>query len=107
MSKTAKELLTEAGLQDSHWGRRIIAAEERGKFNSEDRNDSLKWTDCACGHQDPRIPRDCMGVPLDDGLSSLGASFHVRVESNRFDYAAYILIAIEKRAGEVLAEVLS
>ena len=51
----AKDLLTQHNLQTSHWGQRIIAAEERGgKFTEEDANDSYDWTTCACGKQDPR-----------------------------------------------------
>lgn len=106
MSKTAKEILTEASLADTHWGERIIAAEERGSFSFEDCVDAGEWTTCACGKQDPRIPRE-FGIPIDSDLKFFGVRFHANLVGNDFVFAASYLIAIEKRAGKVLAEVLS
>ncbi len=110
MSKTAKELLTTAGLQDTHWGERIIAAEDAGRTvpTQEELRDSAEWMTCACGMQDPRIPRDKEGRPNDTELRELGGQFYgCWFEPTEFVKAAQTLIAIEKRAGEVLAEVLS
>ena len=106
---TAKQLLTGAGLQDSHWGVRIIAAEERGSFGVNDCVDALSWQTCACGKLDPRIPRQTdvnNPAPLDMHLRELGQEFYCHVTDHEFLEAARTLIAIEKRAAEVLAEVL-
>ena len=112
---TAKEILIQANLQDSHWGQRIIAAEERGNFTLEDSYDSGDWTTCACGTQDPRIPRGVRGTPLDEVLLDGGLVFSKLIDvyedgSNwEFDFveAAKTLITIEKRAAEIIVELES
>lgn len=48
-NKTAKEILVFHNLNESHWGKRIIRAENIGEFTTKDRNDSSSWVTCACG----------------------------------------------------------
>ena len=99
----ARTLLTQAGLSRSHWGKRIIAAEKRGRFTKLDKDDASWWTTCACGKRDRRILRDLVFAPQDGSLRSCGAWFSSHVENNRFEEAAETLISIEARAREVLA----
>lgn len=101
---TAKQLLTEANLHATHWGKRIITAEELHSTTRADINDSGAWPTCACGKQDPRIPRGLGGAPLDENLEELGVAFYQHVCAHRFFEAAETLIAIERRAAEILAE---
>lgn len=95
-----------ADILTTHWGRRIVAAMERGgRFTCRDKEDANGWTTCACGKQDARIPRDHeYGDPLDYGLVRLGVSFARSVSRHDPDTALLILLAIEDRAAEVLAE---
>jgi len=107
---TAKQILTDAGLQDSHWGKRIIKAEERGYFYVIDTREAQKWQTCACGKQDPRIPRrdskyeGRVGAPVDAELLDLGLDFFGAVDSQLFMQSAEVLVEIEKRASEILAD---
>jgi hypothetical protein len=101
---TAKQLLTEANLHATHWGQRIIRAEETGAFTGRDASESGEWTTCACGKQDPRIPRYYDGEPHDGGLMLYGMRFVDYVSANQYTEAADTLIAIEHRAAELLAE---
>jgi len=101
---TAKELLTEANLHATHWGRRIITAEELQGTTPADISDSGEWTTCACGKQNPRIPRTKLGCPIDKYLEELGTAFYEHVCAHRFLEAAETLIAIEQRAAELLAK---
>lgn len=100
---TAKELLTEAGLHESVWGKRIIDAEASGKFKPSNVKSASEWPTCACGRQDKRIPRSRSGAPHDWPLNQLGKQFYLEVRGNRFIPAAKCLIAIENRAAEILA----
>lgn len=101
--QTAKQLLTKAKLHKSVWGKRIIAAEENGRFKRSDRKKSSNWVTCACGELDERIPRRELGyAPLDHGLRDLGSDFYEFVSRDLFVPAAKTLIAIEARAIEVL-----
>jgi hypothetical protein len=100
---TAKQLLTEANLHATHWGKRIITAEEFHGTTPSDLSDSGEWTTCACGKQDPRIPRTKSGAPIDEYLEELGVAFYQNVCAHRFLEAAETLIAIERRAAEILA----
>lgn len=63
------------------------------------------WQTCACGEQDPRIPRGHWGGPLDDTLDELGMQFYRAVTTDSTNLATRTLLAIEKRAAEVLAQV--
>lgn len=103
--KEAKALLTEHNLHNTVWGRIIIAAEERSYFTDEDSDKAGDWTTCACGEQDPLIPRCHNGCPLDEDLRDLGCYFLDYINDDAFLAAVKTLIAIEKRAGEVMAVV--
>jgi hypothetical protein len=99
---SARELLTSAGLHESHWGRRIIAAEDGG-FTGREKEDAFSWVTCACGKLDPRIPRYGSKVPKDQTLTILGSQFYKAVDRDQPLRAAETLIDIEKRAAEILA----
>lgn len=92
------------------WHERIDAAEKRGWFDSHDRFASGCWVTCACGEQDPRIPRTVNKIsgerskPLDKQLANLGYKFDDKVQADDFRAARLTLAAIEKRAAEILAE---
>ena len=96
--KIAEKILNENNLQYTYWGDRIIKAEERGYFTLTDAKKAGSWTTCACGKQDPRIPRHDDGDPVDAYLSGYGSRFMSDVINNHFFDAASTLIAIEKRA---------
>lgn len=91
-----------------NWHQRIAAARERGTFLARDTKLAGDWATCACGEQDPRIPRyaalDDSPAPLDDELENLGLDFLTAVEENSFDEAESVLARIEHRATEILAE---
>ena len=86
-------------------------AEGKEPFTQEHRDRAGKWADCACGRQDPRIPRYPSGwpiganCPIDDMLRHLGGNFSFFVKSDLPEEALETLLKIEKRAAEVLAEV--
>lgn len=98
---TAKQILEDAGLAESHWGKRIIRAEVRGKFTKADRRDAKNWVTCACGQVTADIPRHNDNRPVDNDLWLSGAKFACDVAFDRYIRAAKILIEIEKRAIEV------
>lgn len=92
-------------LAKTHWGKRILAAAKRGGFTEGDGQDSMDWTTCACGKQDPRILRTSWGHPADGRLALLGTDFAGRVcDLDDPAAAARTLVAIEKRAAEILAD---
>jgi hypothetical protein len=62
------------------------------------------WPECACGKQDPRIPRNSNGSPKDAELFILGLSFSTAVNVGDYRRAEYLLTQIEKRAQEILGE---
>lgn len=105
-STSAEKLLQDAGLHESHWGHRIILAEEEGSFTESDLYESQRWTTCACGKQDPRIPRVGGIEPKDDALRTLGLRFFDHVHGQDFLSAAMCVIAIERRARKVLMQYL-
>ena len=107
MKTTAKQILTKAKLNRTYWGRKVIAAENRGGFSDSDSWLAGVWTTCACGKQDRRIPRDDVDAPIDRKLASAGRSFDCHVSLNNTVAAARTLVAIEKRAAIVLKKVLA
>jgi hypothetical protein len=100
----ANKLLVEAGLDNSHWGKRIIIAEERGGFTEDEADMAGSWVTCACGKLDDGIPRDTDGSPEDFALFELGGLFYSHVSRDAYLSAAKCLIDIEHRAIEVLNE---
>ncbi len=97
----ANQILTEAGLNNSFWGGRIIRAEERGRFTKNDRVKAGDWTTCACGRLDDGISRYA-DWPMDVELRYLGIDFTFLVRNDLTTEAADTLIDIEKRAAAVL-----
>lgn len=93
-----------------YWFARLEAAIMGGKsLNAGDKKRAGSWTTCACGEQDPRIPR-WSGVgdgdaPKDQLLNSLGMAFYNHITDKNPAKALVTLLAIEERAGEILAEV--
>ena len=103
-----------------NWFERIAAAQERGYFTALDKDLANDWVTCACGEQDPQIPRykvhtlaprpgrisTCSrrAEPVDQPLFELGLAFAEHVEANDFTMASEVLAAIEQRAAEVLKE---
>jgi hypothetical protein len=94
-----------------YWTRVIAQARERKKkglpaFTEAQKGLAGSWVTCACGKQDPRIPRIGPGKPFDSILSMLGGEFDAAVAlGDDPDMAAQLLHRIEQRAAEVLAEV--
>jgi len=77
-------------------------------FTREHNTKARDWVTCACGRQDPRIPRKVFsgrGEPFDTKLTLLGANFAMDLLNDCPNAALTTLLKIEKRAAEVLAEV--
>ena len=106
----AKQILTEANLHKSYWGKIIIAAEKRERFTDVSKRQSQDWTVCACGELDKKIPRRYTSAyveanaPIDRQLFSLGVTFMTAVENDKFTLAAKRLTRIENRAKKILAK---
>ena len=103
--KSAKELLEEAGLDDTVWGCVIINAEFRGGFTENDANDAVSWFFSADGDGILMVhaKRDKYGrAHPDHYLYSRGLEFNCCVSNNWFFSAAETLIKIEKRTIELL-----
>ena len=100
----ATALLDGEGLRHTFWGGRIALAEATGHFSDDDLRRAGHWPTCACGEQSPDIPRTNLGDPLDDRLHELGLRFDRNVQSHAMLGAAETLIAIEKRAAEILSD---
>lgn len=85
------------------WAERIDAAEQRSAFSEQDRDLAAEWVTCACGEQDPRLPRLYGYVPKDMELRDLGGAFCAAVNEDKFGKARTCLARIEQRAAEILA----
>ena len=106
---SAETLLTVNNLEDSMWGRRIVAAAKRGDWNDYDLSMAGRWTSCACGQMDPWIEIDpgTDGGPMDAKLWQLGCEFgklYSSEQGDMFDRAARLLIAIHTRSMELYNE---
>ena len=104
---SVETILNEACLDETYWGKKIIAAEKRGYFTTSNYDQSAGWQTCACGRQDSRIERWHNGRPMDALLQQLGENFQVEVEADSYHQAARTLIEIEQRAVEVIADQVS
>ena len=100
--KTAKQTLIGAGCDQTYWGKKVIAAEKRGGFTLINVRKASRWTTCACGKQDRRIPTSSVGEPGDEKLTDYGVEFTTSVITHDFLTAAQTLINIEHRATEIL-----
>lgn len=99
----AKQLLEEAKLDKTYWGKKIIEAEARGHFTETMRLRAEHWQTCACGRQDKRLHRSD-GVPRDSLMAEFGYYFSNQVDQDNFICVAETLCAIERRAAKLLAE---
>jgi hypothetical protein len=95
------------------WWDRIAAAEARffgtdcqPAFTYEDKEAASDWVTCACGEQDARIPREpgLSRRPADDALADLGMDFYAAVIRQDPFEARAVLVKIEHRVAEILAE---
>jgi hypothetical protein len=87
------------------WRERIDKAEATGGHTPQDLDDAKDWITCACGEQDPRIPRMLFNnEPYDKVLSKLGSDFYKYVYYNCYDNARITLCQIEARAQIVLLD---
>lgn len=81
---SAREILTAHKLENTFWGKKIIAAENRGRFTESNQFAGSRWTTCACGKLDDGIPREDGGgddwAPEDDDLYRLGLLFSTYVD---------------------------
>jgi hypothetical protein len=100
----AHALLVKEKLDQSNWGKRIIAAEgNNNDFQPSDRTCANSWMSCACGKLDAHIEREKYGdAPEDRKLYDLGLLFTQQVNGSRAYGAAVSLIKIEKRSIELL-----
>ena len=88
-----------------NWADRIALARDTGSFTDDDCTLAHDWVTCACGEQDPRIPRDNVERhPHDTEIADYGFDFCNAVENNRPDDAAEILGKIETRATQILTD---
>jgi hypothetical protein len=88
-----------------NWFDRIARAKHVGFFSDDDKNKADVWTTCACGEQDPKIPRlPGLLCPLDFELRSLGTRLSRGVQSDAINDAGIVLQQIERRSGEILAK---
>ena len=105
----AEALLTINELEDSMWGKRIVAAKARGYWNGDDMKLARSWKSCACGEMDPWIETDPESLsgksPMDAELYKLGCEFAGLGDEvdNMFERAARLLIAIHNRSMELYA----
>lgn len=92
-----------------NWHERIQRARKNGnRFSAHECVLATHWVTCACGEQDPRIPRKPdYKEPLDPQLSSLGLEFLKAVRSNDPNRAASALYRIEARAETLIAVIES
>lgn len=96
------------GLMDTPtrpWREIIDYARKRGFFTEQEKAWAGSWVTCACGEQDPRIPRSMSGEPLDSALCAAGTNFSIAVGDDNLVRAKYWLKRIERHATRVLREV--
>ena len=104
------DFLIAHGLINSHWGQRILAANEAENFTDEDVDDASSWVTCACGQLDKELlidgePRTTPHArsPRDRRLRAMGLAFSDAVGFSEVGYAAIVLVAIQRRATQLLA----
>ena len=102
--KTTEQILRDARLLSTFWGRRIMAARKRNRFTEKDKKHAAFWQTCACGRLTQNIPRNFNGRPYDRDLFKLGCDFCDHVTASRTKQAALTLVDIEKRAQQIVSE---
>ena len=103
---TAQSYLLGSGLSATYWGKKIIAAEGRGRFTESNIDQANGWVTCACGKSTSDILRSFTGRPMDSYLGKLGEDFSEFVHGGEIYEAAKTLALIEKRATAVAKESL-
>ena len=98
-----QSILAEAGLDKSHWGKRILAANRADEFTRADVADAGSWVTCACGKLSDGVQRNPTGSPRDGVLMLLGQRFSEAVNDDEFVTTAECLVRIEARAVIVLS----
>jgi hypothetical protein len=99
MNTDAKDYLESCAFDKTYWGKKIIAAEQRGYFYDIEGMMSNNWVTCACGKVSTNVPRHAEGTrPQDKSLFLLGCKFGDWVRQNDFLSAAKVLVRIENRA---------
>lgn len=73
-----------------------------GVFSADEIWKAEKWQTCACGKQDPRIARFWDYIPEDGVLRRSGIAFYRAVRDGRVGAASRFLVAIERRAAELV-----
>lgn len=86
-------------LKDRREGKPIDDAEI-----AEARIKAESWVTCACGNQCARIERTDCGVPFDNELYNYGQKFYLAIENEDWDWALTLLMKIEKRVSDLMAE---
>lgn len=66
---------------------------------------SKSWITCACGNQCSIIPRDNLGMPLDNRLRILGVDFTYNLYHCNFGTCKSILKQIEERSAFLIKEI--
>lgn len=97
----ARSRLKQAGLDDSRWGKRIIKAEQAGKFTASDRTAVSDWVTCACGNTGSPVETAPNGEPRDWHLREFGVALSFAVDEDNPRAAADALIDIEMRAAHL------
>lgn len=129
METKAKAVKVVSAKPTPFWDLRISVAEEIAKrfpdepaFTREDIGKAYDWVDCACGKQDPRIPRYSQeewlrlekthpnnnkytNAPKDRVLFNLGMQFAEAVENDEVSVARIILDKIERRSALLLLRI--
>ena len=89
---TARTILTEAELDETEWGCRIINGEEAEYFNWVAQDKANNWRTCPVG-----VYHLMSSVVLPTGkLKTLGNAFEWAVRANKFVKAAQLLVEIKE-----------
>ncbi len=107
--KTAKEILTDAGIQRLWWPREIIKAERQGFMDDEVEEKSYEWTTCACGREDKSLKigwdsdlGEYIHEPKDQWLRDWGQKFPHALSGKQWPEAARLVVKIHNRAIKLL-----
>ena len=97
---SASNIIKEAALENTYWGKKIILAEESGtKFSRDDINEAANWDSCAVGTLAIKIERtNFSSAPTDRELYDLGYTFAAYVNEQNLLFAARTLVDIYNRA---------
>lgn len=107
--KTAKEILTQAGIQRLWWPKQIIKAEREGYMYVDVEAKAGNWTTCACGREDKSLKvgwdsasGEYNHEPKDYWLRQWGETFPYVLAGNNWPEAARLVVKIHNRAIKLL-----